>query len=280
MQAGYMPAFFMNYIQVSFEEINQEQVDVLIAILPDFGFHGMEETSGGVKAYANEGLVDLESIKALASSMNLALAVNLIEEENWNQTWESNFDPVVIPGKIQVRAHFHEPLDTVQHQILITPKMSFGTGHHPTTKMMMLAMLEIDFKDKNVIDFGTGTGILSILATQLGAHKVYAIDNDDWSIENVKENIQLNKALGIDVFHASDLEQIEKSDIVLANINKNVLIEHVQSIFSKTTRPGNLIISGLLRTDYEDIMKVYEPVFGSSFKSFEEGDWLAVSFQF
>ncbi len=275
-----MPAFFMNYTQISFEEISPEQIDVLIALLPDFGFHGMEETSRGIKAYANEGLVDLESIKALASTMDITFTINLIEEENWNQNWESNFDPVVIPGKIQVRAHFHEPLDTVQHQILITPKMSFGTGHHPTTKMMMLAMLEIDFKDKHVIDFGTGTGILSILATQLGASKVFAIDNDEWSIANVKENIQLNNASGIDVFHASDLEQIEKADIVLANINKNVLVEHVQSIFSKTTRTGKLIISGLLRTDYDDIMKVYGPVFGSNIKSFEEGDWLAVSFQF
>jgi len=270
----------MNYTQISFENINPEQVDVLVAVLPEMGFHGMEETSGGLKAYANEGLIDLGSLNELASSMNIAFSVNLIEEENWNQTWESNFDPVVIPGKIQVRAHFHEPLETVQHQILITPKMSFGTGHHPTTKMMMLAMLEIDFKGKSVIDFGTGTGILSILATQLGAPKVFAIDNDEWSIENVKENIQLNNASGIDVVNASDLEQIENADVMLANINKNVLIEHVQSISLKTSRPGNLIISGLLRTDYEDIMKVYGPVFGSSFKSFEEGDWLAISFWF
>lgn len=270
----------MNYTQISFEEISPEQVDVLVAVLPELGFHGMEEISGGVKAYANEGLVDLESLKELALSMSISFSVKLIEEENWNQTWESNFDPVVIPGKIQVRAHFHEPLDTVQHQILITPKMSFGTGHHPTTKMMMLAMLEIDFIGKSVIDFGTGTGILSILATQLGAPKVFAIDNDEWSIENVKENIQLNNASGIDVLRASDLEQIEKSDVILANINKNVLIEHVHSIYSKTSQSGNLIISGLLITDYEDIMKVYEPVFGSSFKSFEEGDWLAISFQF
>ncbi len=269
----------MNYTQISFEDISPEQIDVLVAVLPELGFHGMEEISGGVKAYANEGLIDLESLKVLSLSMNISFSVNLIEEENWNQTWESNFDPVVIPGKIQVRAHFHEPIESVQHQILITPKMSFGTGHHPTTKMMMLAMLEIDFKGKNVIDFGTGTGILSILATQLGSPKVSAIDNDEWSIENVKENIQLNNASGIDVLMASDLEQIEKSNVMLANINKNVLIEHVQSINSKISRPGNLIISGLLRTDNDDIMKVYGPVFGSSFKSFEEGDWLAISFQ-
>jgi ribosomal protein L11 methyltransferase len=270
----------MNYTQISFENINPEQVDVLVAVLPELGFHGMEETSGGIKAYATEGVVDLESLKELVSSMYISFTVSLIEEENWNQTWESNFDPVVIPGKIQVRAHFHEPIETVQHQILITPKMSFGTGHHPTTKMMMLAMLEIDFKGKSVIDFGTGTGILSILATQLGASNVFAIDNDEWSINNVKENIQLNNASGIDVVHASDLEQIEKSDVVLANINKNVLIDHVLSIFSKTKGSGNLIISGLLKTDYEDIMKVYGPVFGSSFKSFEEGDWLAISYRF
>lgn len=269
----------MNYTGITFDELTQEQCDLLIAVLPEYGFHGMEETVTGLKAYANEGLADLDKLSSFTTELNVSFSSQLIEEENWNQSWESNFDPVIIPGKIQVRAHFHPPLDTVEHQILITPKMSFGTGHHPTTKMMMLAMLETDFTQKTVADFGTGTGILSILAFLLGAQSVDALDNDDWSIENVKENIQLNKANGIKVSKAGDLESIDVVDIMLANINKNVLIEHVHSIRAKTNKKGKLIISGLLRTDYDDIMRVYTPYFGSNHQKFEEGDWLAISFE-
>jgi ribosomal protein L11 methyltransferase len=269
----------MKYTGITFEGLTHEQSDILIAVLPEYGFHGMEEMENCIKAYAKEGNVDLEGLTALSTEMNLTFTVQQIEEENWNQSWESNFEPVVIPGRIQVRAHFHEPIDSVDHQILITPKMSFGTGHHPTTKMMMLAMLERDFKEKSVADFGTGTGILSILAVQLGAKSVAAIDNDDWSIENVKENIELNNAQGIEVSKAGDLDNIDAVDVMLANINKNVLIEHVLSIRAKTKEKGTLIISGLLRTDYDDIVDVYVPIFGANHQKFEEGDWLAISFQ-
>ncbi len=279
LQAGFQSRlFFMKYTGITFEGISQEQSDILIAVLPEYGFHGMEEVENGIKAYAKDGIADLEGLTALSTEMKLIFTIQQIEEENWNQSWESNFEPVVIPGKIQVRAHFHEPIDSVDHQILITPKMSFGTGHHPTTKMMMMAMLQTDFKGKTVADFGTGTGILSILAVQLGASSVAAIDNDDWSIENVKENINLNNANGIEVSKAEDLDNIDAVDVMLANINKNVLIEHVQSIRAKTHEKGILIISGLLRSDYEDIMHVFGPYFGTNHQKFEEGDWLAISF--
>jgi ribosomal protein L11 methyltransferase len=269
----------MNYTLVSFQPISEEQKELLIAILPEFGFHGMEETEDGLKAYTREADTDFEGLLTVSNQMGVEFQLETLEEENWNTTWESNFDPVVIPGKIQVRAHVHPPLDSVEHQILITPKMSFGTGHHPTTLMMMLAMLEIDFKGKKVIDFGTGTGILSILAEKLGAIHIEAIDNDDWSINNVIENIGLNEAKTIQVIKASTLDVSTPADVVLANINKNVLIEHVQDLFKYTRENGTLIISGLLRTDYEDILNVFVPVFGPFSKSFYEGDWLALTFE-
>ena len=269
----------MNYTVVSFSQLSEENKDVLIAILPEFGFQGMEEIEDGLKAYAAENGADIPALSAMVEEMGLSFSIDSLEEDNWNKTWESNFDPVVIPGKIQIRAHFHPPLNDVEHQILITPKMSFGTGHHPTTHMMMLAMLDVDFGGKKVIDFGTGTGILSLLAKKLGAAAVVAIDNDDWSIENVKENISLNEVANIEVVKASDLVSTEKADILLANINKNVLLEHVQSLFEKTEPHSTLIISGLLRTDYEDIVAAYVPVFGPVQKSFFEGDWMALSFE-
>lgn len=269
----------MNYTLVSFQSISEEQKELLIAILPEFGFHGMEETEQGIKAYTTETDTDFDGLLTVSNQLGVEFQLETLEKENWNKTWESNFDPVVILGKVQVRAHFHPPLDSVEHQILITPKMSFGTGHHPTTRMMMLAMLETDFHGKRVIDFGTGTGILSILAEKLGGIHIEAIDNDDWSINNVIENIELNDAKAIQVIKASTLNVSAPADVVLANINKNVLIEHVHDLFKYTRENGVLIISGLLRTDYEDMLEVFVPVFGPLSKSYFEGDWLAMSFE-
>ncbi len=269
----------MNYIGITFSQLTKEQIEVLVALLPEMGFHGMEETENGLSAYADEGKADLLALTNLTETFNLTFAQEKIEAKNWNASWESNFDPVLIPGKIQVRAHFHIPDSDVKHQILITPKMSFGTGHHPTTKMMMLAMLEIDFTGKSVVDFGTGTGILAILATQLGANEVIAIDNDDWSIENVKENITLNQAVGISILKADNLDTIDQVDIMLANINKHILIEHVTALREKTQQNGVLVLSGLLRTDYEDILSVFCPLFGKNHTKLEEGDWIAIVFK-
>jgi ribosomal protein L11 methyltransferase len=269
----------MNYIGITFSKLTKEQIEILIALLPEMGFHGMEETEAGISAFADEGKADFEALSDLCATQNITFTQEKIEAKNWNETWESNFDPVLIPGKIQVRAHFHALDTAVKHQILITPKMSFGTGHHPTTRMMMMAMLEIDFVGRTVVDFGTGTGILAILAEQLGASQVLAIDNDDWSIENVLENISLNNAKSIAVFKADNLDAIEQADIMMANINKHILIEHVSALRAKTKPNGILVISGLLRTDYEAILAVFCPFFGQNHTRLEEGEWLAMVFK-
>lgn len=269
----------MNYIGITFSQLTREQIEILVALLPEIGFHGMAETENGLSAYADEGKADFEALSNLSETLSLTFSQEKIESKNWNASWESNFDPVLIPGKIQVRAHFHSADTSVKHQILITPKMSFGTGHHPTTKMMMLAMLDIDFEGKKVADFGTGTGILAILAKQLGSREIVALDNDDWSIENVKENISLNQAVGISVLKADNLDAIDHVDIMLANINKHILIEHVNALRAKTKQNGVLVVSGLLRTDYEDIVAVFCPLFGQNLTKLEEGDWIAIVFK-
>lgn len=269
----------MNYIGITFRQLTKEQIEILVALLPEMGFHGMEETENGLSAYADEGKADFEALSNLSDTLSVTFSQEKIESKNWNESWESNFDPVLIPGKIQVRAHFHLPDTEVKHQILITPKMSFGTGHHPTTKMMMLAMLDIDFEGKKVADFGTGTGILAILAGQLGSTEIVALDNDDWSIDNVNENISLNQVAGISVLKADNLDAIDQVDIMLANINKHILIEHVNALRAKTKQNGILVVSGLLRTDYEDILSVFSPLFGQNHTKLEEGDWIAIVFK-
>lgn len=269
----------MNYTGIIFKHITKEQIDILVALLPDMGFHGMEEKENELNAYSDEAKADLTALSSLAAELNVVFSMQKIESKNWNESWESNFSPVSLHGKIQVRAHFHTPDTNVQYQILITPKMSFGTGHHPTTKMMMMAMLETNFLGKKVADFGTGTGILSILAVLMGADEVIALDNDDWSIENVKENVELNKVDNIRVVKTDNLDDVEQVDVILANINKHVLIENVADMRSTMKQKGELIISGLLRSDYEDILTVFTPYFGSNYVKLVEGDWLALIFK-
>ena len=247
----------MNYLVVKITDIDAEQLEILTAMLPEFGFQGMEEFENSVTAYATESACDVELLHNYLKSSNLNYLLSEIPEQNWNAQWESNFDPVIIPGKIHVRAHFHPRLDGFEHEITITPKMSFGTGHHATTSMMMKAMMDLNFLGKSVLDFGTGTGILAILAAQRGCDKVIAIDNDEWSINNTVENAEMNQVSElIDIRLADNLFDIPQSDIILANINKHVLISHVHAINRILSTDGILILSGLLTTDYEDIITI------------------------
>ena len=266
-------------LEIIFENVQIAEMDLLIAKLFEIGVHGMEEYANGIKAYAYVDQLDKESLNNYSLAAVLAFSIQEVKEQNWNALWESNFEPVVIPGKVYVRAEFHPKPTGFDHDIVITPKMSFGTGHHATTMMMMKLMLELDFIGKNVIDFGSGTGILSILALKLGAIKVDAIDNEPWSVENAIDNARLNYCDQLNVSLASDLNEIAPADVLLANINKSVLIEHVESIFDHIVVGGYLFISGLLRVDYDDILLKYSPFFKHPVNILEEGDWIAMVFK-
>jgi ribosomal protein L11 methyltransferase len=266
----------INYTEIRFEGIKQDEIEILIAKLPDFGWIGMEEIQDGLIAYADENSVNIGELNQFVQELGLSFSQTNIEEKNWNALWESNFEPVIIPGKIHVRAHFHPSLENFEHEILITPKMSFGTGHHATTRMMMKAMLAMDFNNKTVIDFGTGTGILAILAEKLLSSQVEAIDNDSWSVTNVEENIAANNCSRISIQLGTNLECFGEADILLANINKSVLLEHVSSIRNHLKPNGTLLISGLLAGDYDDIIEKYTPIFGTKHEVFHDSGWIAI----
>lgn len=253
--------------------------DILIALLPDMGLEGIEETEEGILAYAEENKVDREGLELTLKGMGLDHSSSVLQEENWNASWESNFEPVVIPGKILIRADFHPELEGFDHTILITPKMSFGTGHHSTTRMMMEEMLEIDMRGKRVLDFGTGTGVLAILSSMLGASEVKAIDNDDWSIMNAVENIERNGRKNIKVELADNLETESLADIILANINKHILLQHAAEMRKVLHPDGILLISGLLSEDYDDIVGVFSPLFGIVISKREEKNWISLLFK-
>ncbi len=244
--------FAMNdtsYIEVEFFNVKPNEADIVVAMLAGIDFEGFEETDGLIKAYISQQQFNEAEVKKIAEQFSLLYKTKEVPPQNWNAVWESHFEPVIIDDFVAVRAHFHSPVSTVQHEIIITPKMSFGTGHHATTTMMMQQMRNIDFKNKTVFDFGTGTGVLAILAEKLGAASVLAIDNDEWSIDNSMENIGKNKCSNTRVEQRSDANVQQCFDVIVANINRNVIVENLSFLSSQLNKNGSLLVSGLLVED-------------------------------
>jgi ribosomal protein L11 methyltransferase len=239
----------MNYLQFSFQIQSADQSDALVALLSGAGFEGFEEGETLLKAFIPEAGFEQSNLDPILQLVPVPFEKESIAQRNWNEQWEQGFQPVLVDDFAAVRASFHAPVTTVQHEVIITPKMSFGTGHHGTTFLMMQQMAVIDFTGKKVFDFGTGTGVLAILAEKLGAAEVYAIDIDEWSVTNTIENIEANNSTKIHIEQADALPTGETYDIVLANINLNVILNSLQSINSITKPGGNVLLSGFLAAD-------------------------------
>ena len=244
----------MNYVQlnISATEIQQE---ILIGLLSQYAVIGFEQLSESLLVYFDEAHLPITEIRKELESYTYEW--NVLKEENWNALWESNFDPVTINNFCGIRAHFHQPLLDVEHEIIITPKMSFGTGHHDTTYLMVEQMSALDFTKKRVLDFGTGTGVLSILAEKLGAASVLAIDNDEWSIENARENFDRNDCQKINLQLTSTIPE-GTYDVILANINKNVLLQNAVALYHESSIPSTLLLSGLMPEDEKEIKIAFE----------------------
>lgn len=248
------------YIEITFSVSDADLQQVLIAQLSEAGIEGFEENETALIAFVPQDEYDREKITAIAGQYSVTFTEQVIEEQNWNAVWESNFDPVVVDDFVAIRAGFHAPVKGVELEIVITPKMSFGTGHHATTFMMMRQMRFLDFTGKKVIDFGTGTGVLAILAEKRGAADIYAIDYDDWSIENATENCQNNQCSRVRLKMADNAADAGKADIILANINKNVILDNLVHLKNNLDEGGIMLLSGLLTSDEEDIVKAALPL--------------------
>lgn len=241
------------YIQLHFAEQDERGKEILIALLAHIGFEGFEEGPHHLDACIAETEYREEAVKEVVNPEIYPYTVEIITQKNWNEAWEKSFGPVIIDNFCAIRANFHPPAMGVEHELVITPKMSFGTGHHATTLLVIRLMQAIDFSRKKVLDFGTGTGVLAILAEKLGADAVVAVDNDDWSIMNAEENIAQNACKRIVLEKADSIYTQQTFDIILANINKNVIIDNL-SLFAKHLKPpGVLVLSGLLTGDYSDV---------------------------
>lgn len=267
-----------SYVQISFENIQPEQQEVLIALLAEAGFEGFVENELELNAFIPESNFDRVLLNEIVFKYQLTYKDQKIESKNWNQSWESNFHPVVVGDFVGIRAHFHAPITNVKHDIIITPKMSFGTGHHATTYMMIEQMKKIEFEGKSVFDFGTGTGILAVLAEKLGAKNVIAVDNDPWSVENAKENIQLNKCSAIEILNACIVDAPGKLDIVLANINKNVILDNFFMMVQLLRKNGSLLLSGLLTEDVSEIQELAHRYELKEAGKTENSSWICLVF--
>ena len=266
------------YIQIEFSDISNEQVEMLVAELNEIGFEGYEEIDSILKAFIPFGSYDENALKEIADKHSIGFKIIIIEETNWNEVWESNFQPVIIENFVAIRAGFHQHREGVEHEIVITPKMSFGTGHHATTYMMIQQMREIGFANKSVFDFGTGTGVLAILAEKLGASKVIAIDNDQWSINNAAENFEQNKCGKIQLIKTGIADVNEQFDVILANINKNTIIENFPTLCKQLVSGGIILISGLIIEDEKEIIQVAGHQNVKILKKLSQLNWLSIAF--
>ncbi len=266
------------HIVISFKQVTAEIADLIIAALQQTA-EGFEETENGLKVIFLEENYSKAEIDELASAYQLAFETEEIAPQNWNAIWESNFSPVIVDDFVGIRASFHEPLQNVQHEIVITPKMSFGTGHHATTHLMMQQMRKVSFPGKSVFDFGTGTGVLAILAHRLGAKSLLANDIDEWSILNAQENFEHNDTTGIRLIQSDSAIMGQHFDIILANINRNVLLDNMKDLSSQLNAGGQLILSGILEDDFDIIKETAENNQLPLTEKNARNNWLCLNFE-
>jgi len=239
---------------------NEAYREILIAVLAEIGFDSFLETETGIEAYITEDLFDRTAFDEVIAQYRIPGEISVEEgrmaKVNWNEEWEKNYDPIEVGDQVYVRASFHAPKEGVAHEIIINPKMSFGTGHHATTYLMLTHQLNLDHQGKRVIDIGAGTGILAIMAHKLGAGEVQALDIDEWCVENGEENFALNGLPDVKMGLGTIREVAPQGtfDIVLANINKNVLLDEME-VYADLVQPnGHLLLSGFYEHDIQDIV--------------------------
>jgi len=275
----------MNEVYVGYEfEVTplQPGVEILIAELGFTGFESFVETEKGVTAYIQKSdwyagiLKDIQILKS--DEFKITFSFQEIEQVNWNEEWEKNFTPILVDDLCAVRAPFHEKKE-VLYDIVIEPKMSFGTGHHETTHMMIQHILNNDFKEKSVLDMGCGTGVLAILAEMKGAKPIDAVDYDNWCYVNSLENLKRNNCKEITVIEGdAAILGIKKYDIILANINRNILLNDMATYVSCLKKGGLLFLSGFYNDDIPLIKQVCEKQMLKFQEKLERNKWVSLKF--
>ena len=274
----------MNYIEYDFTVSPTEMgAEILMAELAEVGFDSFEDTPTGIKAYIpknswNEQI--LQDIYLLSNpEFTISYQITEIEQVNWNEEWEKNFSPIVVEDLCTVRASFH-PVPNTRYDIVITPKMSFGTGHHETTYMMLQQLLPLSLEGAKVLDMGCGTGILAIMAALRGARDITAIDIDPWCVENATENVQQNNCSFITI-KEGDVTLIagEQYNLILANINRNILLSDIPAYTQALLPQGLLLVSGFYEEDLPAIKEKCQEVGLTYLSHIERNRWVSAKFQ-
>lgn len=263
--------------------IDPAQNDEMTAWLSQLAFESFFEDEGKLIGYYQPAVLSKKEIEELLKSLKLIYTFTHefkeLEDKNWNEEWEQNFQPVIIADQINIRAEFHPKEESITHDIIINPKMAFGTAHHETTYMMLERMLGMQWKDQKVLDYGCGTSILAILADKLGCTDITAIDYDVHSVTNSDENCKLNNTSEIKVIHGEiDAITDDGYDVVLANINRNVLLLFVSEIRERMNKGGVLLMSGILETDKDLILDSYTKDHFTFVDVKQKGEWLCIEF--
>lgn len=273
----------MNYTEVVFTVHDPQLQEWLSAFLFEEGAESVEEHTTGISAYFSEHQFDLQKMKQLLLDFPAFQAISFtcrsLAPQNWNEVWEKSFEPVLVEGQVCIRAPFHKE-SSYPIEIIIEPKMSFGTGHHQTTYMMAALMLDYEWQNKHVLDFGSGTGVLAILSAHLGAAKILGIDNESWAVTNAIENAERNQLTSL-LFREQDNPNFNDftCHFLLANINRHVLICFMDDFFKLIFPGGFLIISGYLEAD---IQTIQDRASSSGFilvRTMEREGWIAQIFQ-
>ncbi|GAB4009307.1 50S ribosomal protein L11 methyltransferase [Spirosoma sp. KCTC 42546] len=273
----------MNYSELQLR-LSPDYTDILTAELAELGYESFVETDEGLNAYITEPNFNEEAIQELiakyAGQTAIAYEVSSLEKRNWNAEWERDYEPIEVANQVRVRASFHESDARFRYDIVINPKMSFGTGHHETTAMMLEQQLGLDFVGKTVLDVGSGTGILAILAEKMGAQTVLAFDIEEWAVENARENAELNNCPKTTVFQGTiaDVDPTTQYDIVLANINRNILLAEIPSYTNLLTNNGYLVVSGFYENDAPDIEQKAVEAGLNLLKRATTNQWTSLSF--
>ena len=276
----------MNYLEIDctldLPEIGRE---ILVAFLAEMGCESFEDTENGTKAYISADCYNekhLDAVVEKCSQLGFACSckVTAWEQQNWNAVWESNYESVEIDGQCYIRAPFHVAKPEMKYEIVIEPKMSFGTAHHETTAQMISYLLTEDCVGKSVLDMGSGTGVLAILAAKRGAKRILAIDNDTWAYENCKENVERNNISTVETL-CGNADNIKETpyDIVIANINRNILLQDMEKYVRAMTQVGVLLLSGFYKDADLPILIEEAAKHNLNFHSFKEKNkWAAARF--
>ena len=275
----------MNYTQISFKlnPDNQENREILVAILSDLPFESFDENPASVLGYIPGELANLGEINQITSTLPFLVSTEneLIPDQNWNEVWEKNyFKPLLIGNRCLVRAPFHTEYEPAEFELVIEPKMAFGTGNHETTTLVAEQILEMDLTGKTVLDMGCGTGILGMLASLKGAKSVTAIDIDTWSFESTTENARLNNIFNLEAkLGDASLLGAQNFEIIFANIHKNVIINDLPVYKSVLKAGGRIYLSGFYTHDMPDVKAKAESLGLRETSYQEKNNWVVYGFE-